>query len=89
MAAAAIVYAYASVVSSITRVKSPGKPGFPCVFAGFAEHCAELQNRIDFMRCHRILWRHSMELINRRCFELKHELNGVSYAADVSAPRKV
>ncbi len=24
-----------------------------------------------------------------RCFELKHELNGVSYAADVSAPRKV
>ncbi len=26
---------------------------------------------------------------NRRCFGLKHELNGVSYAADVSAPRKV
>ena len=33
--------------------------------------------------------RYSMELIHRRCYELKHELNGVSYAADVRAPRKV
>ena len=43
MAAAAVVYEYTSVVSSMTRVKSPGKPGFPCVFAGFTEHCAEFQ----------------------------------------------
>ena len=41
-----------------------------------------------YVRC-QILWRRGMALINRRCFELKHALNGVSYAADASAPRKV
>ena len=50
---------------------------------------AQNYRNMDFVRCYRIPWLHGLEPIDRRCTEMKHAYNGVSFAADVSAPRKV